>query len=381
MKILHLSSGSLFGGVETFLVEVSRIAHSASSPGVLHEFALTEEGRFADELLATGARVHRLGRVRMRYPWELFRARRRLGGLLRSGGYDVVVTHSPWAHAAFAGTVRKAGLPLAFQLHGHVTGAHRFERIARRTPPDLVLTNSEFTASTSEKIFPGVRCEVIRYAVPEHVADFGADVRGDVRREFATSEEDVVIVQTSRMEEWKGHRLHIEGIARLADLPGWTSWFVGGVQRPEEVAYRAELEELARERGVADRIRWIGQRSDIPRILEAADIHCQPNLGPEPFGIVFVEALYAGIPVVTTALGGPKEIVTDDCGILTPPGDAEALAAALRTLIDDADLRARLGAAGPRRAAELCDPARQADRFGELLASLTNADVHADRGA
>ena len=57
------------------------------------------------------------------------------------------------------------------------------------------------------------------------------------------------------------------------------------------------------------------QRDDVPRLLAAADIFCQPNLGPEPFGIGFVEALSAGLPVITTATGGALEIVDGDCGI------------------------------------------------------------------
>ena len=86
------------------------------------------------------------------------------------------------------------------------------------------------------------------------------------------------------------------------------------------------------------------------RCWPSADIHCQPNTGPEPFGIAFVEALYAGLPVVTTRLGGALEIVNETCGVLVPPGDAGALAAALRRLIADPAERSRLGRAGPARA-------------------------------
>src|SRR3989442_10685285 len=119
--------------------------------------------------------------------------------------------------------------------------------------------------------------------------------------------------------------------------------------------------------GIEDRVMFLGQRSDVPRILAAADIHCQPNTGAEPFGITFIEALYAGIPVVTTAMGGAQEIVDDSCGILVPPNDPQALAASLRQLIQDSALRSRLGTAGPIRARQLCDPAAQMARLGELL--------------
>jgi glycosyltransferase involved in cell wall biosynthesis len=104
----------------------------------------------------------------------------------------------------------------------------------------------------------------------------------------------------------------------------------------------------------------------VPRLLAAADIHCQPNTGPEPFGITFVEALQAGLPVVTTAQGGALEILDDSCGILTPPGDAESLATSLRELIERPDLRSQLGRAGPARASALCDPSRQMSRLHSL---------------
>jgi glycosyltransferase involved in cell wall biosynthesis len=84
--------------------------------------------------------------------------------------------------------------------------------------------------------------------------------------------------------------------------------------------------------------------------MKAADLFCQANEGPEPFGVVFAEALLSGIPVVTVDLGGAPEIVAENCGRLVPAHDQDALAAALRTLIGDAALRQRLGACGPSHA-------------------------------
>ena len=109
----------------------------------------------------------------------------------------------------------------------------------------------------------------------------------------------------------------------------------------------------------------------MPALLAASDLFCQPNTAPEPFGIVFVEALYAGLPVVSSATGGAQEIVTDDCGILTPPGDPNALRLALLRLVDDAALRRRLGGAGPARARALSDPAQQAERLAQALHTVT----------
>jgi glycosyltransferase involved in cell wall biosynthesis len=78
---------------------------------------------------------------------------------------------------------------------------------------------------------------------------------------------------------------------------------------------------------------FLGQRADVPHLLVAADIHCQPNIEPRAFGIAFVEALYAGLPVVTTAMGGGLEIVDESCGRLVAPDDANALSQVLGSLI------------------------------------------------
>ena len=105
-------------------------------------------------------------------------------------------------------------------------------------------------------------------------------------------------------------------------------------------------------------------------VLNAADVYCQPNTEPERFGLTFVEAMHAGLPVVTSGIGGACEIVDGSCGVLTPPGDVAALAGALRPAIVDTDLRARLGADARKRPTELCDASRQMRRIQALLGGV-----------
>jgi len=181
------------------------------------------------------------------------------------------------------------------------------------------------------------------------------NVRREVRQELQTSADDVVVVCASRLESWKGHRLLLDALAKLTDVRGWTCWIAGGVQRESERGYLADLESQALRDGFQSRVKFIGQRDDIPRILSAADVHCQPNTGPEPFGIAFIEALYAGLPVVTTKMGAAPEIVTESCGMLVPP-EVPELSDTLRDLIGAPDRRLRLSAACSTRAKELCNP-------------------------
>ena len=169
------------------------------------------------------------------------------------------------------------------------------------------------------------------------------------------------------MEEWKGHGTLLQALEMLADDSHWICWFVGGAQRPAEEHYLQSLKEMALRRGIGNRVRFLGQRSDVDNLLAAADLYCQPNQSPEAFGITFIEALYAGLPVVTSAIGGALEIMSKECGMLVPPDDPRRLSEVLCALIGDRRRLASLGAAGPSRAAKLCDPAAQIAKLSECL--------------
>jgi glycosyltransferase involved in cell wall biosynthesis len=368
LRVLHVHSGNMFGGVEAMLL--TQVRQRELCPALESSFALCFDGRLSEELTAAGASPHWLGQVRIRQPLSIRRARRNLRELLQRQSFDVVVTHSSWSQAIFGPLARAAAVPLAFYLHGPAHGRHWLERWASRTSPDAVLCNSRFTAATLSKMYPRVRTEVVYCPVAPPERSFSKAEKNATRAEFETPENATVIIQVSRMEALKGHLLHLEALSVLRDVPDWVCWQVGGAQRPGEIKYLDKLKKATIRLGIAERIRFLNQRSDVARLLAAADIFCQPNTGPDSFGIAFIEALDAQLPVVTTALGGACEIVDDSCGVLVPPGDASALAESLRSLIQDQALRVRLGLAGPVRARQLCNPAAQMNQLLEALYSI-----------
>ncbi|MHB1557190.1 MAG: glycosyltransferase family 4 protein [Isosphaeraceae bacterium] len=363
MKVLHLYAGNLYGGIEVGLTTHARFRHLA--PGLEPEFGLCFRGRLWDDLVATGAAVHDLGPVRLSRPWTVGRARGRLRRVLADSRPEVVVTHDSWPHTVFAPAVRRSGARLVHFVHGLPSGRSWLDRLARRTPPDLVVTQSRFVAGSVGAVFPGVPVDVWHTPAPPPAVKNTA--RSEIRSELGTGEETVVILQASRLERWKGQAVHLEALGRLRDVAGWECWITGSPQKAGEAEFLAELESAAERSGIAGRVRFLGLRKDIFPLMAAADIFCQPNSGPEPFGIVFVEALHAGLPVVTSGFGGAVEIVDSTCGILTEPGDANAVATALRGLIEDAPRRRALGAAGPKKAESLCDPGRQLNAVANLL--------------
>ena len=332
--------------------------------------ALCFDREIAARLRREGVPTLILGEVRLRRPDSVWRARQALGVAIERGKFDVVVCHQSWPHAIFGPVAQAAGIPLVLWVHMAQTG-HWLDRLARRVQPDLIVCNSRFSASTLP-VTP-VRVEVVYYPLDGMTAaarTHATDAPSEVRRELSTADEDVVIVQVSRMERLKGQRVCIAALAELRDAK-WTCWQIGGAQRAIERQYLDSLREDAERLGVSDRIRFAGQRTDIGRLLHASDIFCQPNLEPDAFGISYVEALAAGLPVVTSAIGGALEVVDETCGVLVPPGDAIALASVLGPLIEDRSARERLGGNGSSRARALCDPAVQMPRIAELIESVT----------
>jgi glycosyltransferase involved in cell wall biosynthesis len=364
LRVLHLNAGNMYGGVETLLTTLASFQHLC--PNMEAHFALCYEGRLSRELAAAGAPVYVLGKARISRPWTVWRARRQLKKLLREQRFEVVICHMGWSLAVFGGAVRATGHKVVLWAHGFSNRQTWLDRLASRIVPDLAIANSRFTAEIVHNQFPRIPLRVMYY--PVVLADLRESAHGRtvLREEQGAGDDTTVILQVSRLEPWKGHLVHLRALSQLKTKKKWGCWMVGGPQKPDEEEYFRQLQRTANELGIADRVRFLGQRSDVAKLLAAADIFCQPNQGPEPFGIVFIEALWAGRPVVTSALGGALEIVDESCGLLAKPGDPASLAESLQQLVDAPELRQQLGAAGPARARTLSDPARQMHNLMEL---------------
>jgi glycosyltransferase involved in cell wall biosynthesis len=371
LHVLNVHSGNIYGGVE---VQLAANARLGPSRGIEPDFALCFDARCAAEIRASGRPLQLLGEVRIRYPWQALRARRKLRAVLEATRYDAVVVHNAWGLAIFGGVIRSSNVPMVFQLHGACDGEHPSlaDRLSMRWPPDLVICNSAYTASTLDAFFPKVRRTIVLHPFEARQAAPGA--RTSTRGALGAPDDEVVILQASRLDGWKGHRLHLEALARIRTERPWRAWIAGGPQHAGESSGLDDLIAYAGELGIADRVRFLGQRQDVPELMAAADVFCQPNTGPEPFGLVFIEALSAGLPVVTTAMGGALEIVDPTCGFLVPP-DPAAVAVALTTLIEDAPRRSQMGDPAKRRARDLCDPDRQTRLTYDAIASVARPEL------
>jgi glycosyltransferase involved in cell wall biosynthesis len=362
MRLLHIHSGNLYGGVETVLRTMARSQRLV--PGLEMSFALSFDGRIADELRDTGCAVHIIGAVKATNPFSVLRARTRLAELCRAETCDATIAHSPWTLSLLAPAATR---PLVYYQHDVIKGRHWTERLSAR--PDLLLANSSFTAGTSGNLFPGFPVSVVH--PPAELLTNGNRVaeRQAIRRKFGAPEGSLVILQAARFEPWKGHRLLLEALAVLQRNPDWFLWIAGEPQRAAEKALRAELAEYAGVAGIGDRIAFVGHVSDMPAVMNAADVYCQPNQSAEPFGLTFIEALHAELTVIATNLGGAREILAPDFGVLVEP-DRDALASALERVLRHPELRESLSRRGPLRARVLCDPRAQMEAFVRAVGCL-----------
>jgi glycosyltransferase involved in cell wall biosynthesis len=234
----------------------------------------------------------------------------------------------------------------------------------------MALTCSRFVADNLHGLVPAERIRVC-YAPIEPPPSESPNARATVRRRQGAGDEDAVILHVGRLSDYKGQVELLQAAERLGELP-FRVWFVGDSQTDAEAGFLESLESFVREHRMEQKVRFLGHSDNVYEQYAAADIYCQPNRKPEPYGFTFIEALYAGLPVVASNSGGSAEILTDErtgerYGMLVPPGDPAAVADALRALIDDPVARARFRGRARQRADALGDPRRAMARFTDLV--------------
>jgi glycosyltransferase involved in cell wall biosynthesis len=233
--------------------------------------------------------------------------------------------------------------------------------------PDQIICDSAYTAASVQRSFETPAPAVIHCPIERSLPERSRKL---VRATLGVADDTLLILMVSRLEEGKGHKILLESLASLRALQ-WRLAVVGGAQGAQEVKYLEAMKNLAQRFGIAERVDFLGSRSDSSDLLGAADIFCHPHTAPESFGIAIVEAMAAGVPVIASAKGGPIETVGDS-GVLVPAGDVESLTGALSRLMSSPKLRSQLALSAQNRARAFCDPQRTLD---ELYIALRGSPI------
>jgi glycosyltransferase involved in cell wall biosynthesis len=245
----------------------------------------------------------------------------------------------------------------------HPMRSHLVQRIAA-TCTDRYIAVSEGVGRRLRSRFgvPDRKIRVIANGID--VERWPAPRNPRLRSMLAGATDRPIVLTVGRLDAQKGHRYLL---AAAAEVPDALFVLVG------EGRERADLEARARSLGVADRVRFLGHRDDVPELLAACDVFVLPSLY-EGLPLSVLEAMAAARPVVATAIEGISETVVDGMtGLLVPPADPAALARAVRAVLTDAVLAGRMGQAGRERVCREFSLRRMIDRvtrvYDELLES------------
>ncbi len=307
-------------------------------------------------------------RISPRAHWRAFGA---LVKLFREERPDLVHAHMPISGFLARMAAWWVGVPrIAYTGHGfwfNFPGSFprravgfAMEWIAARVT-DVFMTVSEAEARDARRL------HIHRHAVAagngRDPARFHPDpaVRQRVRTALGVPQDRVLVLAVSRLVWHKGYP---ELAAAMQAVPDAVLWVVGerlaSDRGPDMVA-------LLQSAGLGERLRLLGYRDDVPELMAAADIFVLPSRF-EGLPMSVIEAMLTGLPVVATDVRGPAEqVLPEVTGLLVPPGDAKALAAALSRLVVAPDLRACMGTAGRQRALELYDEANVVARTLDLM--------------
>ena len=183
-----------------------------------------------------------------------------------------------------------------------------------------------------------------------------AGQRATARAHYGIPDDRLVVGLIAAHLAWKGHDLFFRALKSVSQKHDNLVALVVGSRPTDAAPMNPSPEQIAQRLGLTHRLVFVPHAEDPADIYAACDLIAHTPTNPEPLGLVVLEAMAAGLPVVAPRAGGPAETVIDgETGLLFPMGDADALASALNTLISDPPRRRRLGVAACRRAAECFD--------------------------
>jgi glycosyltransferase involved in cell wall biosynthesis len=307
------------------------------------------EGPLREAAAEAGARFVPLRHVRRPIsPWRDLAGLVELSRLLRSERPQVM--HASSSKAGVLGRLAAAAsrVPIRFfTVHGWAFSAYSglpslLYRLADRlmkplTTVTICVSQNELAAGLEAGTCSAERSVVIRNAV-----DVAAAARSQHDRDTPR------LIAVGRLKAPKDFLTLMRAFAELPE-GSFEALIVG--DGPDRATVEAEIHSL----GLDGRVRLAGERDDVPALLAASDVFVLSSRS-EGLPLSVLEAMAAELPVVASDVGGLRELVVDgETGILVPPGDAEALAAALGRLVEDRDLRRRLGAAGRAHAETFFD--------------------------
>ena len=361
-NILYLDSGSgIGGGQRSLLLLLNRLDKARFTPfvGCLGDsaFAAEVEKTTANviplSLPAAHNKTDKVKRFTLRDLFEDFRQLRvimELHRIVKRHAIDLIHANS-LSVALLGGIVARINRIPILMHKRYATSYGILDRLCERLLHRVILvseaTRWDFAPAAKQTlIYNGVDLNAFQ-ASPEEIEA--------LQTELFSDEPDAALLVgvVTRITPEKGIHVLVRAMQELKDRTNVKLLIVGGPYFQKDVDYLDTLKQEVADLGVEDSVIFTGFLSDTRIVTSLLDIVLVPSIIPEACPRTIIEAMAVGKPVIATPLGGSKELVTPETGVLVPPGDASAVAEAIATLATDRERLAAMGEAARERAVQL----------------------------
>lgn len=354
--ILQLIPELAAGGAERTVLEMAEAIVKAGGRALV----ASSGGRLVQELEALGGEFVEMDAA-SKNPLIIFRNANQLAGLIADQGIDLIHARSRAPAWSAWRAAQATNIPFVTTYHGAYSGTSGPKKLYNSVMAkgDLVIANSRWIGAHVQNIHNVPEDRIIIIPRGVDFDRFDPDVVTDaqitaLRHDWGLADENkrLILLLPARLTAWKGQKLALEALNMLSreEQDQIVLVFAGDAQG--RTSYVEELEQMVSTYGLVEATRIVGHCADMPTALLAADIVLAPSLRPEAFGRTAIEAAAMGCPVIAAEHGGAKETVIDgETGAHFSPGDASALAAAIRSLISIGQpARVGMGKAGQSHA-------------------------------
>jgi glycosyltransferase involved in cell wall biosynthesis len=310
-----------------------------------------KKGPLVGEIKSLGIPAYAVEAGKMRELHRFAGATRQIAAILRKEKVDAVISWMGPGHLYGGLAAAQARIPTVWFQHGVPLDKNIIDRIAARIPTRGILTCSQAGADAQVVLTPQHSPRVVHPGAElDRFDPASLPSPAEARRRCGLPETGPVIGIVGRLQRWKGMHVFAEAMVEVLKTHPDASGVIVGGDHEFEPEYPAFLQQRIADLGMTDRIKLAGIQKNVPEWMQAMDVVVHAS-DSEPFGIVIVEGMALGKPVVAGDKGGPREIIEPGVtGLLTPYGDSAALAAAINRYLDDPAFAARIGAAARKRA-------------------------------
>jgi glycosyltransferase involved in cell wall biosynthesis len=332
---------------------------------------------FVDALRNLGVKTESFPAPKLWSPSRLLALTR----FIRSGGFDLVHTHLSYANIIGTLAGRLSGIPVVSSIHSTSPGDDRSNQVREwlelfclRFLAFRVIAVAHKVQEAYRPLLKGKPIDVIPNAVPAP-AQLSRQERKDLRRELTGDPSRPILITVGRFAPPKAYDDLITAFdALLALQPEAVLVMVG------DGPLFQQIEGLISERGLSNRVRLLGMRQDVPRLLAASDVYVSSSIR-EGLPMAVLEAMMAGLPIVATDAGDISRLVLPQAGFIVPPQNPVKLAGALDSLLRTPDRGRGMGEAARNVAKEKFSAAAWMDKLAGLYADVLQRPVGVEREA